>query len=191
MNKTILAVIAAASVAMSAQAMAVNTAEVTVMGEVNDAATSCVIKPTGTLNNGIVRLTTITTSEANGQSEGALFKSQDFGFEVSDCAKGSTNAAKVNSLTVAVTGTTNSNPDILVNTADNGAQGIGIGITKKDDNSRLTFDGSKTMTETYKPDETSTLKYTAGYVKINKDTAVTEGPVKGVATFTIDYTVSN
>ncbi|HFD3265091.1 TPA: type 1 fimbrial protein, partial [Klebsiella quasipneumoniae subsp. similipneumoniae] len=33
------------------------------------------------------------------------------------------------------------------------------------------------------------LKYTTGYVKVNSATPVTEGPVKGVATFTIDYTL--
>ncbi|MEZ3832386.1 hypothetical protein AAGM73_25390, partial [Klebsiella pneumoniae] len=33
------------------------------------------------------------------------------------------------------------------------------------------------------------LKYTTGYVRTNAATPVTEGPVKGVATFTIDYTL--
>lgn len=67
MKKTILAVMVAASAIISAQAMATNTSEVTILGEVTDSKTSCVITPTGTLNNGIVRLTTVTTAEANGE----------------------------------------------------------------------------------------------------------------------------
>lgn len=49
MKKTIVAVMVAASAVLSAQAMAANTAEVTVLGEVNDSSTSCVVTPTGTL----------------------------------------------------------------------------------------------------------------------------------------------
>ncbi len=56
MKKTIVAVMVAASAVLSAQAMATNTAQVTVLGEVSDAANSCVVTPTGTLNNGIVQL---------------------------------------------------------------------------------------------------------------------------------------
>ena len=55
MKKTIVAVMVAASAVLSAQAMATNTAQVTVLGEVSDAANSCVVTPTGTLNNGIVQ----------------------------------------------------------------------------------------------------------------------------------------
>lgn len=54
MKKTIVAVMVAASAVLSAQVMATNTAQVTVLGEVSDAANSCVVTPTGTLNNGIV-----------------------------------------------------------------------------------------------------------------------------------------
>ncbi len=50
MKKTIVAVMVAASAVLSAQAMATNTAQVTVLGEVSDAANSCVVTPTGTLN---------------------------------------------------------------------------------------------------------------------------------------------
>ncbi|OOL20757.1 type 1 fimbrial protein, partial [Klebsiella aerogenes] len=78
MKKTIVAVMVAASAVLSAQAMAANTAEVTVLGEVNDSSSSCVVTPTGTLNNGIVRLTSVTTSEANAQTANVLFKSQKF-----------------------------------------------------------------------------------------------------------------
>ncbi|MDN4859719.1 hypothetical protein QY003_26105, partial [Klebsiella pneumoniae] len=51
------------------------------------------------------------------------------------------------------------------------------------------FDGSDTMTESYSATTGTQLKYTTGYVKVNSATPVTEGPVKGVATFTIDYTI--
>lgn len=44
------------------------------------------------------------------------------------------------------------------------------------------------MDETYTDGEVTSLNYYAGYVKVNDATTVTEGPVKGVATFTIDYT---
>lgn len=186
MKKTIVAVMVAASAVLSAHAMAANTAEVTVLGEVNDSSTSCVVTPTGTLNNGIVRLTSVTTSEANAQTANTLFKSQKFGFDVSDCAKGSDKPAT--GLTVAVTGTTSTNATILDNTADDGAAGIGIGIAKVSDGSRVAFDGSQTMDETYTDGEVTSLNYYAGYVKVNDATTVTEGPVKGVATFTIDYT---
>lgn len=172
----------AASAVLSAQAMAANTAEVTVLGEVNDSSSSCVVTPTGTLNNGIVRLTSVTTSEANAQTANVLFKSQKFGFDVSDCAKGSEKPAT--GLTVAVTGTTSANATIL----DNTAAGIGIGIAKASDGSRVAFDGSQTMAETYTDGSVTSLNYYAGYVKVNEATTVTEGPVKGVATFTIDYT---
>ncbi len=47
MKKTIVAVMVAASAVLSAQAMATNTAQVTVLGEVSDAANSCVVTPTG------------------------------------------------------------------------------------------------------------------------------------------------
>ncbi|EPL8005789.1 fimbrial protein [Klebsiella aerogenes] len=187
MKKTIVAVMVAASAVLSAQAMAANTAEVTVLGEVNDSSSSCVVTPTGTLNNGIVRLTSVTTSEANAQAANTLFKSQKFGFDVSDCAKGSSDPAT--GLTVAVTGTTSSDAAILDNTADDGAAGIGIGIAKVSDGSRVKFDGSSTMSETYTDSSVTSLNYYAGYVKVNTTTAVTEGPVKGVATFTIDYTI--
>ncbi|EML2226969.1 MULTISPECIES: fimbrial protein [Klebsiella] len=187
MKKTIVAVMVAASAVLSAQAMAANTAEVTVLGEVNDSSASCVVTPTGTLNNGIVRLTSVTTSEANAQAANTLFKSQKFGFDVSDCAQGSKDPAT--GLTVAVTGTTSSNATILDNTADDGAAGIGIGIAKVSDGSRVAFDGSQTMSETYTDGSVTSLNYYAGYVKVNATTAVTEGPVKGVATFTIDYTI--
>lgn len=187
MKKTIVAVMVAASAVLSAQAMAANTAEVTVLGEVNDSSSSCVVTPTGTLNNGIVRLTSVTTSEANAQAANTLFKSQKFGFDVSDCAKGSKDPAT--GLTVAVTGTTSSDAAILDNTADDGAAGIGIGIAKVSDGSRVKFDGSSTMSETYTDGSVTSLNYYAGYVKVNATTAVTEGPVKGVATFTIDYTI--
>ncbi|EPK1185537.1 fimbrial protein [Klebsiella aerogenes] len=185
MKKTIVAVMVAASAVLSAQAMAANTAEVTVLGEVNDSSSSCVVTPTGTLNNGIVRLTSVTTSEANAQAANTLFKSQKFGFDVSDCAKGSSDPAT--GLTVAVTGTTSSDAAILDNTADDGA--AGIGIAKVSDGSRVKFDGSSTMSETYTDGSVTSLNYYAGYVKVNATTAVTEGPVKGVATFTIDYTI--
>ncbi len=44
MKKTIVAVMVAASAVLSAQAMATNTAQVTVLGEVSDAANSCVVR---------------------------------------------------------------------------------------------------------------------------------------------------
>ncbi|MCP6440732.1 type 1 fimbrial protein, partial [Klebsiella pneumoniae] len=53
----------------------------------------------------------------------------------------------------------------------------------------VAFDGSDTMTESYSATTGTQLKYTTGYVKVNSATPVTEGPVKGVATFTIDYTI--
>lgn len=82
MKKTIVAVMVAASAVLSAQAMATNTAQVTVLGEVSDAANSCVVTLTGTLNNGIVQLITVTTAEANAEAAGTLFKTQDFGLKL-------------------------------------------------------------------------------------------------------------
>ena len=87
MKKTIVAVMVAASAIVSAQALATNTSEVTILGEVTDSKTSCVITPTGTLNNGIVRLTSVTTAEANGKTPNALFKTAKFGFDVKDQRK--------------------------------------------------------------------------------------------------------
>ncbi|WP_049004020.1 fimbrial protein [Klebsiella quasipneumoniae] len=186
MKKTIVAVMVAASTVLSAQVMATNTAQVTVLGEVSDAANSCVVTPTGTLNNGIVQLMTVTTTEANAEAAGALFKTQDFGFDVKDCAQGS--ATPVTAVTVNVTGAS-SNANILDNTAPGGATGIGIGIQRVRDAHRVGFDGSDLMTESYTAAGGTQLKYTTGYVKVNSATPVTEGPVKGVATFTIDYTL--
>ncbi|EMO3814900.1 fimbrial protein [Klebsiella pneumoniae] len=189
MKKTIVAVMVAASAVLSAQAMATNTAQVTVLGEVSDAANSCVVTPTGTLNNGIVQLITVTTAEANAEAAGTLFKTQDFGFKVTDCAQGS--SSPVTGLTVNVAGVTSSDKTILDNTAAGGATGIGIGIgiQRLSDSHRVAFDGSDTMTESYSATTGTQLKYTTGYVRTNAATTVTEGPVKGVATFTIDYTV--
>lgn len=187
MKKTIVAVMVAASAVLSAQALAINTAEVTVLGEVNDSSTSCEVSPTGTLNSGIVRLITTTTSEANDQTPNTLFKEAEFGYDVANCAKGSTSTT-VTGLNVSVFGTTNNtSKDILENIAENGAEGIGIGMAKFADNTRLNFD-STLMSESYKPGEVTHLRYKAGYVKLNSTTPVTEGAVKGVATFTIDYT---
>ena len=73
--------------------------------------------------------------------------------------------------------------------AAGGATGIGIGIQRLSDSHRVAFDGSDTMTESYSATTGTQLKYTTGYVKVNSATPVTEGPVKGVATFTIDYTI--
>ncbi len=210
MKKTIVAVMVAASAVLSAQAMATNTAQVTVLGEVSDAANSCVVTPTGTLNNGIVQLITdaanscvvtptgtlnngivqlitVTTTEANAEAAGKLFKTQDFGFDVKDCAQGST--SPVTAVTVNVSGTSSSDATILDNTAANGAAGIGIGIQRVSDAHRVAFDGSDTMSESYSATNGTQLKYTTGYVRTNAATPVTEGPVKGVATFTIDYTL--
>lgn len=189
MKKTIVAVMVAASAVLSAQALATNTAEVTILGEVADAANSCEVTPTGTLNNGIVRLSTVTTSEANGKAANTLFKTSEFGYDVANCAKGSANQANVNGLTVSVVGTTNSNANILENTAEEGAANIGVGIMNKKNSARLAFDGSSTN-EAYTPGSVTKLQYVAGYVKINDTDTVTEGPVKGVATFTIDYTTA-
>lgn len=188
MKKTIVAVMVAASAVLSAQAMATNTAQVTVLGEVADASTSCIVDPTGTLNNGIVQLFTVTTSEANAEAANTLFKAKDFGFDVHDCAAGSSVASTITGLKVAVNGTTSTSPEILDNTAANGAEGIGIGIKRVSDASRVQFDGTA-MAETYTPGSVTQLKYTTGYVRTNAATPVTEGPVKGVATFTIDYTI--
>lgn len=187
MKKAILATMIAASAVLSSQAMAINTAEVTVLGEVKDSATSCEVTPTGTLNNGIVRLITTTTQEVTDTAANTLFKTAEFGYDVENCAQGSANAADVNGLTVSVSGTTSADATILDNTAEEGAAGVGIGIAKMSDSSRVSFD-STPMTEAYTPGEVTKLSYKAGYVKLNNTTAVTEGPVKGVATFTIDYT---
>ena len=189
MKKTIVAVMVAVSAIVSAQAMATNTAEVTILGEVTDSQTSCVITPTGTLNNGIVRLTTVTTAEANGKAANTLFKTSKFGFDVKDCAVGGPDENNVTGLTVNVTGTTSSSSDILDNTADDPASGIGIGIQKATDATRVVFDGSSSMSESYTPGEVTHLNYMAGYVKVNAVDPITEGQVKGVATFTIDYTI--
>lgn len=67
--------------------------------------------PTGTLNNGIVQLITVTTAEANAEAAGTLFKTQDFGFKVTDCAQGS--SSPVTGLTVNVAGVTSSDKTIL------------------------------------------------------------------------------
>ena len=160
MKKTIVAVMVAASAVLSAQAMATNTAQVTVLGEVSDASNSCVVTPTGTLNNGIVQLITVTTTEANAEAAGKLFKTQDFGFEVKDCAQGSTNP--VTGVTVNVSGTSSSDATILDNTAANGAAGIGIGIQRVSDAHRVAFDGSDTMSESYSATNGTQLKYTTG-----------------------------
>lgn len=178
MKKTIVAVMVAASAVLSAQAMATNTAQVTVLGEVSDAANSCVVTPTGTLNNGIVQLITVTTAEANAEAAGTLFKTQDFGFKVTDCAQGS--SSPVTGLTVNVAGVTSSDKTILDNTAAGGATGIGIGIQRLSDSHRVAFDGSDTMTESYSATTGTQLKYTTGYVRTNAATTVTEGPVKGL-----------
>ena len=189
MKKTIVAVMVAASAIVSAQALATNTSEVTILGEVTDSKTSCVITPTGTLNNGIVRLTSVTTAEANGKTPNALFKTAKFGFDVKDCALGGADENNVTGLTVNVTGTTSASSDILDNTADDPANGIGVGIQKATDSTRVVFDGSTPMSESYTPGQVTHLNYIAGYVKVNAATPITEGQVKGVATFTIDYTI--
>jgi major type 1 subunit fimbrin (pilin) len=190
MKKTIVAVMVAASSVISAQALALNTAEVTILGEVNDSTTSCVVTPTGTLNKGIVRLHTVTTKEVTDQAVNTLFKSQKFGFEVKDCAKGASPAVNVNSIVVAVSGTAGPVNNILANTADNGAAGVGIGIENFKDSTRLVVDGTGSVTTPYTSTKPTYVDFLAGYVKINDTTAVTQGPVKSVATFTIDYTTN-
>ncbi|SMQ92807.1 P pilus assembly protein, pilin FimA [Raoultella ornithinolytica] len=188
MKKTILAMVITASAAFSAQALATSQAEVTILGEVADSQTSCVVTPTGTLNNGIVKLMTVTTAEATGQSANTLFKHQQFGFQVTDCAIGGPDENNVTGLSVKVTGTTSSSPEILDNVAANGAGNIGIGIQKKSNSARIQFDGTP-LAESYTPHQATNLEYLAGYVKVNAANPVTEGPVKGIATFTIDYTI--
>ncbi|MCE9901579.1 fimbrial protein [Raoultella terrigena] len=188
MKKTILAMVITAATAFSAQALATNQAEVTILGEVADSQTSCVVTPTGTLNNGIVKLMTVTTAEATGQSVNTLFKNQKFGFQVKDCAIGGADESNITGLSVKVTGTSSVAPEILDNVADNGAQNIGIGIQKVSNSARIKFDGTA-VAEAYTPQQATNLEYLAGYVKVNAANPVTEGPVKGVATFTIDYTI--
>lgn len=189
MKKTILAMVITAATAFSAQALAdPSQAQVTIEGAVGDSKTSCVITPIGTLNNGIVKLITVTTAEASAQTANTLFKNQQFGYRISDCALGGPDENNVTGLSVKVTGTTASTPDILDNVAPNGAKNIGIGIQKLSNSARVLFDGTP-VTEAYTPHQATDLEYVAGYVKINGANPVTDGPVKGVATFTVDYTI--
>lgn len=95
----------------------------------------------GTLNNGIVKLMTVTTAELLVNQRIPYLNTSSLVSRWLIGAIGGPDENNVTGLSVKVTGTTSSSPEILDNVAANGAGNIGIGIQKKSNSARIQFDG--------------------------------------------------
>ena len=190
MKKTILAVMVAASAVLSAQALALNTAQVVINGKVTDAQNSCNVIPdsSSAAVKGVLSLDDITDATLDQLADNTLAAAytKKVAWRVSDCQNGGVAAT---GLQVAFTGSHAVNANILDNEASDKALGVGLGMLKTGTSNRVTFDGTK-VAQAYNGNPV-VLAYDVSYVKLPgasiAGTSLTKGDVKGVATLTISY----
>ena len=161
MKKTIVAVMVAASAVLSAQAFAAgNSSQLTILGNVTDTGESCNVTPAALIQGGSLTLDDVKASILEGQGINTPYMAlaKDIEYKIEDCQKGY--SAYTGNLNVTVTG------DYI-------------------SGSRVSFTGTTAKTIAYTAGTPSYMRYKAAYVKTAN--GVTDGAVKGVATFTISY----
>ncbi|AYZ17478.1 fimbrial protein [Klebsiella pasteurii] len=186
MKKTIVAVMVAASAVLSAQAFAAgNSSQLTILGNVTDTGESCNVTPSAQIQGGSLTLDDVKASTLEGQAVNSPYMSlaKDIEYKIEDCQKGATDYT--GNLNVTVTGDYISGQDnVLTNTAVNPATNAAVTVVNTD-GSRVSFTGTTPKVVAYTAGTPSYLRYKAAYVKTAA--GVTDGAVKGVATFTITY----
>lgn len=186
MKKTILAVMVAASAVLSAQAFAAgNSSQLTILGNVTDTGESCNVTPSALIQGGSLTLDDVKASvlDALTINDPYMATAKDIEYKIEDCQKGAT--AYTGNINITVTGDYISGQnDVLTNTAVSPAASAAVTVVNTD-GSRVSFDGTTSKAIAYTAGTPSYMRYKAAYVKTAS--GVTEGAVKGVATFTISY----
>ena len=186
MKKTIVAVMVAASAVLSAQAFAAgNSSQLTILGNVTDTGESCNVTPSALIQGGSLTLDDVKASILEGQAVNSPYMAlaKDIEYKIEDCQKGATDYT--GNLNITVTGDYISGQDnVLTNTAVNPATNAAVTVVNTD-GSRVSFTGTTPKVVAYTASTPSYMRYKAAYVKTAA--GVTDGAVKGVATFTISY----
>ena len=186
MKKTILAVMVAASAVLSAQAFAAgNSSNLTILGNVTDTGESCNVTPSAMISGGSLTLDDVKASVLEALAVNAPYMStaKDIEYKIENCLSGGT--AYAGNLDVSVTGDYISGMnDVLTNTAAAPATNAAVTVVNTD-GSRVQFTGATAQTIAYTSTAPSYMRFKAAYVKTAA--GVTDGAVKGVATFTISY----
>jgi type 1 fimbria pilin len=186
MKKTILAVMVAASAVLSAQAFAAgNSSQLTILGNVTETGESCNVTPSALIQGGSLTLDDVKASVLDTLTinDPYMATAKDIEYKIEDCQKGS--ADYTGKLKITVTGDYISGQnDVLTNTAVSPAAGAAVTVVTTD-GSRVSFDGTTFEEVDFNATIPSYMRYKAAYVKTAS--GVTEGAVKGVATFTISY----
>lgn len=108
---------------------------------------------------------------------------KDIEYKIEDCQKGATKYS--GNINVTVTGDYISGlDDVLTNTAASPATNAAVTVVNTD-GTRVSFTGTTPKVIAYTAGTPSYLRYKAAYIKTAN--GVTDGAVKGVATFTISY----
>ncbi|MBA7843772.1 type 1 fimbrial protein [Klebsiella sp. RHBSTW-00484] len=186
MKKTIVAVMVAASAVLSAQAFAAgNSSQLTILGNVTDTGESCNVTPSALILGGSLTLDDVKASvlDALAINTPYMATAKDIEYKIEDCQKGAT--AYTGNINITVTGDYISGQDnILTNTAVSPATNAAVTVVNTD-GSRVSFTGTTPKVVAYTAGTPSFMRYKAAYVKTAA--GVTDGAVKGVATFTISY----
>ncbi|WP_434665850.1 fimbrial protein [Klebsiella sp. B345] len=186
MKKTIIAATIAASAVFGTQAFAAgNSAYLTILGNVTETGESCNVTPGLAIQGGVLKLSDVKASalEALAVNTPHMALAGDIEYKIEDCQKGATDYS--GNLNIAVTGDYISGmDDVLTNTAAGGAKNASVAVIKTD-GSRISLTGATPDVVPFVAGKASTVFYKAAYVKTAN--GVTQGPVKGVATFTISY----
>lgn len=186
MKKTIIAAAIAASAVFGTQAFAAgNSAYLTILGNVTDTGESCNVTPGLAIQGGVLKLSDVKASalEALAVNTPHMALAGDIEYKIEDCQKGAT--AYTGNLNVTVTGDYISGmDDVLTNTAAGAATNASVTVLKTN-GTRINFTGGTPEVVPFTAGQASTVYYKAAYVKTAN--GVTDGAVKGVATFTISY----
>ncbi|WJD75171.1 type 1 fimbrial protein [Klebsiella michiganensis] len=186
MKKTIVAVMVAASAVLSAQAFAAgNSSSLTILGNVTDTGESCNVTPSAVISGGSLTLDDVKASVLEALAVNAPYMStaKDIEYKIEDCQKGAKDFS--GNINVTVTGDYISGQNnVLTNTAANPATNAAVTVVNTD-GTRVSFTGTTPKVIAYTAGTPSYLRYKAAYVKTAN--GVTDGAVKGVATFTISY----
>lgn len=186
MKKTILAATIAASAVFGTQAFAAgNSSHLTILGTVTDTGNSCNVTPSASIQGGTLTLDDVQAGvlDALAVNTPYMTLAKDIVYKIDGCQKGAT--AYTGNLNITVTGSYISGQDnVLTNTAAIPAANAAVTIVK-DDGTRVSFTGATPEVVAYTAGIPSYMRYKAAYVKTAA--GVTDGAVKGVATFTIDY----
>lgn len=187
MEKTLLAMLVAATAVFAHPAMAAgNSSQVVLHGLIFDDSESCNVTPGGALTNNTIILDDIKAGslDALAINTPALASAKFVDYKVADCKTGGKDYT--GNLNINISGEHISDmTNVLVNQVASGAATNAAITLLNKDNSRINFDGSHSETIAYTPGTPVYLRYKATYVKTAEN--VTPGDVKGTAIMTISY----